>query len=42
VAAGLQYDVALSVTLLFRVFTFWLPVFPGWVSFRALQRADLM
>jgi uncharacterized membrane protein YbhN (UPF0104 family) len=42
VAAGLHYDVALSATLLFRVFTFWLPVFPGWVSFRSLQRAELM
>jgi len=42
VAGGLHYDVAVSVTLLFRVLTFWLPVLPGWLSFRSLQRAELM
>lgn len=41
-AAGLHYDLAVSATLLFRALTFWLPVLPGWLSFRSLQRADLM
>jgi len=40
--AGLDTGIALSATLLFRLFTFILPVIPGWFSFRHLQRIDLL
>jgi uncharacterized membrane protein YbhN (UPF0104 family) len=29
---------AIPAVLLFRVATFWLPMFPGWVAFTLLQR----
>lgn len=36
--AGLDGGIALSATLLFRLFTFLLPVIPGWFAFHRLQR----
>lgn len=40
--AGLDTGIALSATLLFRLFTFILPVIPGWFSFRNLQADGLL
>lgn len=37
-AVGVNADVAVSATLLFRLITFWLRVPPGWVAFGRLQR----
>jgi uncharacterized membrane protein YbhN (UPF0104 family) len=37
-AAGLDGVTAVSSVLLFRIVTYWLPVAPGWLAFRWLQR----
>ena len=41
-AAGIDAGVAVSSTLLFRIFTFILPVIPGWFCFNNLQREGLL
>ncbi len=41
-AAGLDGVTAVSATLVFRLATFWLPVLPGWLAFRWLQRAGAL
>ncbi|MGV1003511.1 MAG: lysylphosphatidylglycerol synthase transmembrane domain-containing protein [Candidatus Nanopelagicales bacterium] len=41
-AAGMESGVAVSAVLLFRLLTFWLPIFPGWLSFRSLANQDLL
>ncbi len=38
--AGVPAAVALPAVLLFRVFTFWFPVLPGWAAFSYLQRRE--
>ena len=38
-AAGLEYSVALSAVLLFRLVTFWIPIPLGWGALHYLQRA---
>jgi hypothetical protein len=38
VAAGLDNSVAVPAVFLYRLFTFWIPVLPGWLSFTWLQR----
>ncbi|WP_229811827.1 lysylphosphatidylglycerol synthase transmembrane domain-containing protein [Streptosporangium pseudovulgare] len=40
--AGLPKEIATSAVLLFRLFTFWLPVLPGWASFAYLQRHEAL
>ncbi|RSM98790.1 TIGR00374 family protein [Nonomuraea sp. WAC 01424] len=42
VAAGLEWDLAASAVLLFRLLTFWLPVLPGWAAFTYLQRHEAL
>jgi uncharacterized protein (TIRG00374 family) len=42
VAAGLDNSVAVPAVFLFRLATFWLPILPGWVCFRWLQRHDYL
>jgi uncharacterized membrane protein YbhN (UPF0104 family) len=37
-AAGMPGAAALSAVLLFRIATFWLPVPPGWIALRVLER----
>jgi uncharacterized membrane protein YbhN (UPF0104 family)/tRNA A-37 threonylcarbamoyl transferase component Bud32 len=37
-AAGIPAEVAISATLLFRIWTFWLPTIPGWFAFNRLQK----
>ncbi len=36
--AGVDRDVAVPAVFLFRIFTFWLPILPGWLTFVLLQR----
>ena len=36
--AGMSSGLAVSAVLLYRLATYWLPVAPGWVSLRLLQR----
>jgi uncharacterized protein (TIRG00374 family) len=38
-ATGIQAEIAVSATLLFRLFTFWLPTIPGWLAFQHLQKS---
>ena len=42
VAAGLETAVAVPAVFLFRLATFWLPILPGWSSFRWLQRREYL
>lgn len=37
---GVSSGAAVSAVLTYRLATYWLPVAPGWFSFRALQRRD--
>ena len=38
VAAGLDNEVAVPAVFMYRLFTFWVPVIPGWISFQWLER----
>ena len=37
---GVSSGLAVSAVLLYRLATYWLPVPPGWLSWRLLQRMD--
>ncbi len=37
VAAGLDNTVAVPAVFLYRLFTFWVPILPGWLAFQWLQ-----
>lgn len=39
---GISAGVAVSAVLAYRLATYWLPVVPGWFSWRALQRRDYL
>ena len=39
---GLSSGTAVSAVLTFRLATYWLPVLPGWLSLRLLQRMDYL
>lgn len=41
-AAGVEAGIAVSATLLFRLFTFWLPTIPGWFCFNYLQKINAL
>ena len=40
VAAGMENAVAVPAVFLYRLATFWIPIAPGWLAFRWLQKAD--
>jgi uncharacterized protein (TIRG00374 family) len=40
--AGLPITIATPAVFLFRLLTFWLPVFPGWAAFSYLQRKQAL
>ena len=42
VAAGMPNDTAVPAVFLFRLGTFWLPILPGYVAFRWMQREDYL
>jgi undecaprenyl-diphosphatase len=42
VAAGLDNTVAVPAVFFYRLFTFWAPILPGWVSFQWLERNDYL
>jgi undecaprenyl-diphosphatase len=42
VAAGLDNTIAVPAVFLYRLFTFWVPTLPGWLSFQWLQRHDYL
>lgn len=37
---GISSGAAVSAVVIYRLATYWLPVLPGWLSFRLLQRMD--
>jgi uncharacterized protein (TIRG00374 family) len=37
---GLTKSAAVNSVLLFRIGTFWLPLLPGWLCFRSMQRRE--
>lgn len=39
---GLDPAVAVAAVLSYRLATYWLPILPGWLSFQALQRQNLI
>jgi len=39
---GISSGPAVSAVLLYRLSTYWLPVPPGWLSWRLLQRMDYL
>lgn len=41
-AGGLPAATAISVTLLYRLVTFWLPILPGWIGFNYLTRKQAL
>jgi undecaprenyl-diphosphatase len=40
VSAGLDKTIAVPAVFMYRLFTFWAPVLPGWLSFQWLQRNE--
>lgn len=38
-ATGMNAEVAVSATLVFRLWTFWIPTIPGWFALRQLQKS---
>ncbi len=42
VAAGLDTAIAVPAVFLYRLFTFWMPILPGWLSFRWLERHEYL
>jgi len=42
VSAGLDNTVAVPAVFLYRLFTFWVPILPGWLSFQWLERNDYL
>ena len=42
VAAGLDSTVAVPAVFLYRLFTFWVPILPGWLSFQWLERREYL
>lgn len=41
-AAGEDAGIAIAAVFLYRFATFWLPIFPGWLSMKALERRGLL
>ena len=42
VAAGLDNTVAVPAVFLYRLFSFWLPILPGWLSFQWLESHEYL
>jgi undecaprenyl-diphosphatase len=42
VAAGLDNTVAVPAVFLYRLFTFWAPILPGWLCFQWLERHEYL
>ena len=40
VSAGLDETVAVPAVFMYRLFTFWVPILPGWLAFQWLQREE--
>ena len=42
VAAGLDNTIAVPAVFLYRLFTFWVPILPGWICFQWLERHEYL
>lgn len=42
VGAGLDSTVAVPAVFLYRLFTFWAPILPGWIAFQWLERHEYL
>ena len=42
VAAGMDSTIAVPSVFLYRLFTFWVPILPGWLSFQWLERHEYL
>lgn len=42
VGAGLDNTIAVPAVFLYRLFTFWAPILPGWLAFQWLQRHEYL
>jgi len=42
VSAGLDHTIAVPAVFLYRLFTFWIPILPGWFAFQWLQRHEYL
>lgn len=40
IAVGVPKETALPTVFLYRLASFWLPILPGWLAMRAMQRSD--
>jgi undecaprenyl-diphosphatase len=40
VSAGMDNTIAVPAVFMYRLFTFWVPILPGWISFQWLQRNE--
>jgi glycosyltransferase 2 family protein len=40
VSAGMDNSIAVPAVFMYRLFTFWVPILPGWLSFQWLQRNE--
>jgi undecaprenyl-diphosphatase len=41
-AAGLDNTIAVPAVFMYRLFTFWVPILPGWLCFQWMQRNDYL
>jgi len=41
-AAGLDNTIAVPAVFMYRLFTFWLPILPGWLCFQWMQRNEYL
>ena len=41
-AAGMDSTIAVPAVFLYRLFTFWVPILPGWLSFQWMERNDYL
>src|SRR5690242_8252450 len=39
---GMDSGIAVAAVLAYRLLTYWLPILPGWLSFHALERRNLI
>ena len=39
---GLESGVAVAAVLSYRLATYWLPILPGWISFRRLEQRNII
>ena len=41
-AVGVAHGPAIAGVLAFRLVTYWIPILPGWLTFRSLQKRGVL